>query len=223
MPSKKKRFKVGDSVRFKDGQKDAESGINIGGWQGRITQISAKHEMLLVALDSVTLKSMSQEYLEDCEEEGLGWSEYYIGFDDVEPAQPRDTERDVKETITELSNSLAWLWLGGQEGRDMNAILADAGDDYEELQAWEKHLRTVLTFPFNAEVSEWQRRGSPLRVGQEVRVTKIVDLDEGVGILVRVKKGRRATVFPLCDLEMVPETSPNHDPVQLYAVWFANR
>ncbi|MBX3055566.1 MAG: hypothetical protein KF770_03755 [Anaerolineae bacterium] len=34
--------------------------------------------MFLVALNSITLKSLSREYLEECEEEGLGWSEYYI-------------------------------------------------------------------------------------------------------------------------------------------------
>jgi hypothetical protein len=29
--------------------------------------------------------------------------------------------------------------------------------------------------------------------------------------------------FPLCDLEVFPDTSPNHQPVKDYAVWFANR
>ncbi|MCP4362956.1 MAG: hypothetical protein GY796_33540 [Chloroflexi bacterium] len=72
MMFKKKPFKIGASVRFKDGQKDEGSGIDIGGWQGRIIEIDKKHKLVQVALDSATLKSLSRDYLEECEEEGLG-------------------------------------------------------------------------------------------------------------------------------------------------------
>ena len=222
MTHEKKPFKLGDSVRFQDGQKDEDSGIDIGGWQGRVIKINAKHKMLLVALDSITLKSLSREYLEACEEEGLGWSEYYIEIDDVEPAEPRDTKQDVKKTIADLSNSLGWVFLG-EEGREINAILAGAGSEYKQMGAWAAHLEDVLTFPFEAKISEWQKPGSPLQAGQKVRVTGIDDVDEWYGILVQVKKGRRSYIFPLCDLEVVPDSSPNHDTVQLYAVWFANK
>ncbi|HEX6386524.1 MAG TPA: calcium-binding protein [Anaerolineae bacterium] len=156
MTHEKKPFKLGDSVRFKDGLKDEDSGIDIGGWQGRVIKINAKHKTLLVALDSITLKSIPREHLEACEEEGLGWSEYYIGFDEVEPAEPRDTKQDVKKTIADLSNSLGWVYLG-EEGREINAILAGADNEYEQMGAWEDHLEDVLTFPFEAEISEWQR------------------------------------------------------------------
>ncbi len=54
----KNPFKIGDSVRFKDGQKDEESGIDIGGWQGRITEVDKKQKLILIALDSVALKNL---------------------------------------------------------------------------------------------------------------------------------------------------------------------
>ena len=222
MSPKKQSFRLGDSVRFKDGQKDEESGIDIGGWQGRITEIDKKSKILLVELDSITLRSMPREYIERCEEMGYGWSEYYIGFDDVEATKPRDKKRDVEATIAELENSVAWVHLG-EEGREINAILAGADDEYEELEAWEKHLRKTLSFPFDAEVSEWQEPRSPLQVGQKVRVMGIDALDEWYGILVKVKKGRRQYIFPLCDLEVASANSPNYDPVKLYSVWFANK
>lgn len=166
MSSIKTPFKLGDSVRFKDGQQDEQLGTDIGGWQGRIAKIDAKHRMLLVEFDSVTLNRLPREYLEECEEEGLSWSEYYIEFHNVE---------------------------------------------------------LVQQFPFYAAVSEWQKPGSVLQVGQKVKVIGIVDLDEGYGVLVKVRKARSVYIFPLCDLEVLPDNSPNHHPVHLYAVWFANR
>jgi hypothetical protein len=222
MGRKSSPFKLGDSVRFKERQKDEESGIDIGGWQGRITKIDAEQGMLLVALDSITLKGLPREYLEESEEEGLDWSEYCIELNSVESVQPRDTKRDVEKIVDELSDSLDWAFLG-EEGREINAILAEAESEYAQMEAWEAHLQKVLKFPFDAEISEWQKPGSILQVGQGVRVTGIDDLDEFYGILVKVKKGRKAYIFPLCDLEVIPKSSPNHDPVQLYAVWFANR
>ena len=90
---KRNPFKLGKSVRFKDGQKDPDSDLDISGWQGRIIEVDEEQNLLLVALDSITLKSLSREYLEECEEGGLGWSAYYIEFKSVEPAKPRDKKQ----------------------------------------------------------------------------------------------------------------------------------
>ncbi len=218
----KNPFKIGKSVRFKDGQKDEDSGIDIGGWQGRITEVDKKQKLILVAFDSITLKSLPRDYLEDCEEEGLDWAEYYIGFDDVEPAKPRDTKKDVESVAADLSDSVGWAYLG-EEGRDINTILDGATNLSDQLSAWDSYLEKTLKFPFTAEVTEWQRPGSALQSGHKVRVLGIEDWDDHYGILVKLKKSRRTYIFPLCDLEAMPKNSSNHDPVQLYAVWYANR
>jgi hypothetical protein len=152
----------------------------------------------------------------------VGWSEYYIEFDSVEPTQSRDTEKDVKEIITDLSNSLRWVYLG-EEGREINAILAGADDTYAQLEAWKVYLQKTLAFPFAAKISEWQKPGSTLQAGHKVQVMAHDDLDEWYGIMVKIKKGGRSHIFPLCDLEVVAHNSANHDPVQLYAVWYVNR
>ena len=219
---KNKRFKLGDSVRFQDGEIDEDSGTDISGWQGRVTEINENQNFLLVALDSITLKSLSRAYLEECEEEGLSWSEYGIGFDNVEPAKPRDSEREVEEIIAELSNTVRWVYLG-EEGREINAILTGADDTVAPMKAWEAYLQKTLTFPFTAKISEWQKPGSLLQAGHKVQVMGLESLDEWHGILVKIKKGGRPFVFPLCDLEVVSHNSPNHAPIQLYAVWYANR
>jgi hypothetical protein len=123
---KKNPFKLGNSVRFKDGQKDDDLGIDISGWQGRIIAIDETNKLFGVALDSVTLKNLPREYLENAEEEGLGWSKYYIGFDEVEPAKARDTKKDVEDATADLEDSLGWVYLG-EEGREINAILSGVG------------------------------------------------------------------------------------------------
>ena len=219
---KKRPFKIGDSVRFKDGQKDEDSGTDMSGWQGRVAEINDQHKLLLVSLDSVTIKALSREYLEDCEDHGLGWSQYYIGFDDVEPAQPRDTESDVIAIIADRDESLTWAHLG-EEGREINAILAGAYDEAAQAKRWATYLGSALTFPFKARVSEFQESASRLRVGTTVKVLGIAGIHSLYGVLVNVKRQYTTFTFPLCDLEAATENSPNSHPIYLYVVWYANR
>lgn len=90
------------------------------------------------------------------------------------------------------------------------------------LDAWEDYLAKHLSFPFEAEVSEYQERG-PLQAGDRVTVQGISDVDDLYGIIARLRHDRERYTFPLCDLEVADEDSPNHQTVQDYAVWFANR
>jgi hypothetical protein len=48
-------------------------------------------------------------------------------------------------------------------------------------------------------------------------------VDDLYGIIVRVTHRRRLVAFPLCDLEVTDERSPNYQLVEDYGVWFANR
>lgn len=90
------------------------------------------------------------------------------------------------------------------------------------LNAWEEYLASRLSFPFEAEVAEFQESG-PFRGGdhvQVVRISQVVDL-YGVMVHVQVKGGHYN--FALCDLQVVDRRSPNHQILDDYAVWFANR
>lgn len=223
--SKKKpvNFKVGDSVCITAGQRDEDTGIDISGWQGRIVEFYPEDKTCLLALDSITLKNMPRAYLENAEEEGLGWSEYVIELEYVQAAEPRDTPKEVEEIIDELEYFLGMAWLG-EEGRAMNAIMAGADSELERIEAWINHLEQNLTFPFDARISEWQSPQSVLQTGEQVKVTALNDFyDDHYGVFVKVKKGRRSYDCPLCELKAIPPSSPNHDLVQLYSVWFANR
>ncbi len=65
--------KPGDSVVVKPGVRDFDFDIAIGGWQGRIEKIEPGGEegTLLVHWDSVTLRQMPDEMIEECIERGL--------------------------------------------------------------------------------------------------------------------------------------------------------
>ncbi|MCI5161546.1 MAG: hypothetical protein D3917_05895 [Candidatus Electrothrix sp. AX5] len=215
-------LQIGNSVVVKAGVKDPDTEMDIGGWQGRITKIE-EDNLLCIDWDSQTLKNIPDSYITDCELEGFGWNQYYTYATDVEKTEPRDTEDDVHKMIDILNGKHAWDSLG-KEGEGIKEVLRDIASDDDEaaLEAWDKHLRQVLTFPFQAEVNEFQERG-PLRTGDRITVEKIdAYIDDLRGIFVKVKKKQSSYVFPLADLEAMDQKGANFQPLRSYVIWFAN-
>ncbi len=217
------KLNVGDSVRVKAGVKDEEFGLDLGDWQGWIAEVDEKNELILIAWDSITLQSLPAAYISDAEEQGLGWDTYYLAPEDVELTEARDVKTRTERVRSELHAKFAWHHLG-EEGREISRILEGIKPDDERklYNRWGEYLSATLTFPFKAEVTEVQERG-PLRDGDMLVVHEIESSEDMYGLIVKVTKGRKTYYFPLCDLTVADEKSPNHDPVQLYAVWFANR
>jgi hypothetical protein len=219
-------IKTGDSVVVKPGVSDPDLGIDIGGWQGRVLGIQpGEGDITLVHIqwDSITLKDMPDSVIEQCEEQGWGWNEMYLGIDEVEPAEPRDIQADGDRVRDKLSDKFAWSYLG-EQGRRIRQVLmgVDTEDDMAMLDAWEEYLAENLSFPFEAEVDEYQEKG-PLQAGDRVKVTGIGLVDDLYGVIVDLRRGRRKYAFHLCDLAVIDERSPNHQIVDDYRTWFANR
>jgi hypothetical protein len=219
-------FEVGDSVVVKPGVTDPDFGIELGTWQGRIMDIhTTEQEGICVAIrwDSVTLKNMPASAIEQCEEQGLSWTEYVLLASEVERTTPRDNEQVAEQIASELAKQYAWSHLG-EQGRRIRQVLVsvDPEDEVDDLYAWEEYLTEHLSFPFEAEVDEAQDRG-PVRDGDRLKVTGISLLDELYGVIVDVWRGRRKHTFHLCDLAVVDDRSPNYQLVKDYRVWFANR
>ncbi len=215
------KLKLGDSVVVKPNIKDPDLNINMGGWQGRVSEIG-EEDLICINWDSVSLKQMPGKTIDQCEEEGLDWATMNLYPADVELTSPRDSEDEVAEVIEFLQDKHAWSYLG-EEGKRIQAVLAKAEDSSEwaAFEAWEEYFERVLKFPFRAEVSEWQER-SPLRTGDKVKVLGIEDLVDLYGILVTLRHKRSKYVFPLCDLEVIGKSSSNYQPVKDYVIWFAN-
>jgi len=221
---KNQGIRVGDVVRVKPGVRDGDFDIDMGGWQGRVSEISPLENLICIDWDSLTLLNMPGAMIARCEEEGLGWDQFYLESSEVEPAAARDTKADVAKAVRKLQEEHAWDYLG-EKGSGIARVLAGvkADDEWAAFQAWETHLRQVLRFPLAAvEVAEYQEVG-PLRAGDKVDVQRIIEVVDMYGVIVAVRHKRGSYHFPLCDLEATDKGSANHRFVQEYAVWFANR
>ena len=220
-------FPIGESVVVNSGVIDPDYEFDMGGWQGRVTENHHADEqdnpLVSIAWDSITLKQMPVEIIERCEEDGLDWSVMGLYASGVMSASPRDKIHQVDQAKAKIEDAHEMDYLG-EQGRRMQQVLNSAGRKGEmgRFAAWEKYLKAKLTFPFDAEVSEYQERG-PIQTGERVSVLDIEIVDDSYGIIVSIKTKRGHYDFPLCDLEALPETSPNYQPLNDYVVWFANR
>ncbi|MEK7396146.1 MAG: calcium-binding protein, partial [Candidatus Poribacteria bacterium] len=171
--------------------------------------------------DSITLKSMPEHFIYECEEDGLGWDSMILGINDVEPTKSRDKEKDVQKAIDELAKLHAWDSID-EECPSIRKVLKgiDPNNTYACMKAWEKHFKEVLTFPFDAEVTGDGE--SPLRSGNRVQVNSIAIVDDLYGVVVNVTFNGKKYAYPLCDLEALDKKSSNYQNVRDYVVWFAN-
>jgi hypothetical protein len=157
------------------------------------------------------------------EEDGLDWTSMGLYPEEVEKAEPRDTQADVDKIVEELSAEHNWDHLGKQ-GRRIHKVLQDIDEDdeLEAFEAWQEHLEAHLKLPFDAVVSEFQERG-PLQAGDLVKVIGFEGVEDLYGVLVNIKARGNEYVFPLCDLKAANEKLANFTLTDDYAVWFANR
>jgi len=216
------QLNVGDSAVVKSGVKDPDFNNALEAWQGRV--LSIEDGIVLIEWDSLTLRTMPGEMIEQCEDEGLDWSQMGLELEEVERVQPRDSQRDVKRVYRDIAAQYGWASLDA-EGKRISKVLAgvDKDDILGALRKWAQYFQQTLQFPFAAVVAEPQSRG-PFHAGDKFQVTGITLVEDDLhGLIVSVKRGREKLAFPLCDLEVIDKASKNYQPVRDYVVWFANR
>jgi hypothetical protein len=215
-------IKVGSSVVVKENTQDPDSDANIGGWQGRVSEILEDGKIICINWDSLTLNNTPDHMIAHSEKEGLEWDKMYLYLTDVEPIKARDTLKDVAQAIRKLQAKHAWThW--GEEGRYIKQVLeqVDTDDELAVLKTWATELKKTLCFPFEAEVTEFQERGR-MQSGDSVTVKGISTADDLYGVVVQISGKHGTNAFPLCDLKSKDASSSNYVPVHAYAVWFAN-
>ena len=117
---KQKELRVGDVVVVKEGVMcpDRES-QSLAGWQGRVEDLYTGDEgipMVFLQWDSITLRALPEDYLQESMREGLDWSRMGMAAEEVEWAEPRDTEADVQGARDENEAHYYWYFLD-EEGR----------------------------------------------------------------------------------------------------------
>jgi len=216
-----RKFQIGDSVRVKTGTKDPDFGIDISGWQGRISETD--DDLICIIWDSITCSSFPEKHIFQCEEDGLDWQRIYLEANEVEPAGPRDTAKNVIEKSEEIQSIHRWDDLGAS-GKRIQKILknVDPADDLEALNVWETYLTDSLSFPFEAEISECLDDG-PLQQGDKIRIHGIMRSDDWYGIIIKLRLGRKVYHTPLCEIEVLDKKSNNYTLVDDYINWFGGR
>jgi hypothetical protein len=217
---------VGDCIVVKPGVKDPDLGRDIAGWQGRVTEIqSCQPGKMTVTFqwDSLSFKRMPSSAIRRCEEKGLDWTTMGLYPEDIERAEPRDTQDDVDALIEELSAEHSWDHLGKQ-GQRIHQVLveADENDEEQTFATWQEYLEAHLKLPFEAVVHELLDRG-PLRIDDLVTMMSFEGIDYLRGVLVNIKVGENSYVFPFCDLKATNQKSAQYILTDDCAVWFANR
>ena len=216
-----RKFQVGDTVRVKEGTIDPDFGFEIGGWHGQVTEID--DDLVFIELDSITLSEIPDKYFTKCEIDGLDWKRIYLGLNDVEFSERRDTEEDLIAIQKQIELNHQWDDLG-DSGKIVSEVLKniDSFDEPKVLKAWEKYLNEKLSFPFDGKISQYQNKG-PLQQGDKIRIHGILGYEAGYGIIVKLRFGRKGYDFPLCDIETLDKTSENEKIIDTYSEWFVNR
>ena len=97
-------FRVGDSVKMKDGVKDAEyEKWDLSGWQGWVIARPqrGKTETYQILWDSETFKNMPLDFIEQGNEDFDTWDIYYTVESELEAAKARDTRQEAEKTAKE--------------------------------------------------------------------------------------------------------------------------
>jgi hypothetical protein len=141
----------GASVKVRPSVKDPNDGLDLSGWQGRVISMDEKDGYLGIVWDSITLQSIPDSLIARWEEDGMDWKRYNLYISDVEQCAPRDDEKTAEEVADRIQKRHEWDCLG-KKGRRIQAVLSKASDDEDlsEVTAWESHLRSLLRFPFRA-------------------------------------------------------------------------
>ena len=95
-----------------------------------------------------------------------------------------------------------------------------------EKRDWYKFLSQELSFPLDGFVAEAQgnpfEETNPIRYGDKVIVKKLIIEDDLYGVIAEIKSKGKTYHFPLCDIGIENEKSPNFKILDNYRTWFAN-
>lgn len=105
----KPSFRVGDAVVVKSGVLCPDKPtVSLAGWQGWVTELYPAEGTLAFKWDSPTMRSIPDDYIRECEIEGLGWESMVLGADEVLPATPRDTPAEADAVYEAIMTHHHW-------------------------------------------------------------------------------------------------------------------
>ena len=95
-------FRYDEPVAVKQGVKAEGFGIDFSGLQGRTSDIVLTEDdgpRITVLWDSLSLRAIPLDVIEQCVREGIDWTAVLLRFEEIQRAEPRDTWDDDQEAI----------------------------------------------------------------------------------------------------------------------------
>jgi len=221
-------MKLGDSVIVKQGIKEPDlEEFEIGGWQGRVVEIDSESDkdniLITIEWDSLTLKQIPSNYIEQSERDGLDWQNMTLYKSELEKAKSRDKKEHVKQIQDKLSDKHRWDSLG-DEGKRISKVLdnVNPNDELKCLQKWVEYLDNELTFPIHAIVSDSEDNWL-IKIGDKVVIKSLPHIVDMYGIISSIRLNGEKYEFPLCNLEAIDKTKADYQLIDDYRTWFANK
>lgn len=240
-------MKTGDCIKVKQGIFDPDlNQFDMSGWQGRITDIAPNNEsnLIEIAWDSITLKQLPKEFIENSIEEGYDYSTMVLGKEDVELTKPRDKESDVEKQLEKLEENLGNRIFDAQERRISTILSKDDLSVTEENQKiyfdyLQKNIQkpVILTgmedFPWEEKylLGGWSKKEyeklkktKPSYTDKFEFIELSEDIDEMYGVIAKVKRAtdKKQFMLPLWDLKCVERSSKNYELISDYSFWMTN-
>jgi len=220
-------FEPGDSVVVMAGIKEPDlEEFEIGGWQGRVVDIDTKSDkkntLITIEWDSLTLKQIPSNYIEQSEREGLDWKNMTLYDSELLKTKPRDKKENVKITQDKLSDEHYWDSFG-DEGIRISKVLnkENPHNEMKCLQKWVEYLNNELIFPIHAIVSDSEDNWL-IKSGDKVIIKSLPHIVDMYGIIASIRLNGEKYELPLCDLEAVDKKKEDFQLIEDYKIWFAN-
>lgn len=101
-------LKPGTEVAVIEGTKQ-ESGMPAEGWVGTILSIDPEDNLCTIVLDAPTLRSLGDDHLTECYEEGSDLFQYGFYAHELTPSVRRDTPRERARAVSEINQRMAQI------------------------------------------------------------------------------------------------------------------
>ncbi|KJU87401.1 hypothetical protein MBAV_000409 [Candidatus Magnetobacterium bavaricum] len=253
----KDEIRIGDCVRVKKGVVDPDFVDSpIEGWYGRViafvdedgSEEDKDNPLVDVEWDSFTLRGMTDDFIDRCDEDGLDCLSMYLRINDIEKARPRDTMQDVKEAQDEihiyLDDPIAISQSNEQDKRILEILgNKDISIREETLACYLDYLEKNISPPLQLTVSEpfqWEelylsgigrkREYDKLKKTRPaykdtfkfIKIERDLNMEDGILVKVQRLTDNKKFVLPLSNLQVVGNKLPNYRLVNDYSSWFVN-
>ncbi|MBF0337997.1 MAG: hypothetical protein HQL05_09195 [Nitrospirae bacterium] len=255
--ARKTEVNVGDSVKVRKGVVDPDFADSpIEGWCGRVIafadetagEVDENNPLVDVQWDSFTLRAMTDDYIDRCEEEGLDCLSMYLRISDIEKVKPRDTMDNVREAQEEihryLDDSIA-INESNEHDKRIRQILGnkDISVSEETLTCYLDYLEKNIAPPFQltgADPFDWENsylfgigkkreydkfkktRPSYKDTFKFIKIEKELNIEDGILVKVQRLADNKKFVLPLSMLRADSDKSANYQLIHDYCTWFVN-